>query len=57
MTIQYAIVLALIAGALAYIGRATWKTWSSSKGGCASGCGKCSAPVKAVPGRLSLPTI
>ncbi len=57
MSTQFAIVLALIGGALLYIGRATWKTWSGSKGGCASGCGKCAIPTPAAKGRLSLPMV
>ena len=33
----------LLAGALLYLGRATWQTWFGSKASCGSGCGTCAA--------------
>ncbi|MBY0461349.1 MAG: FeoB-associated Cys-rich membrane protein, partial [Gemmataceae bacterium] len=44
-TLQLVLVLALIALALGYVLRATWKTWftSGDKPGCGLGCGKCAA--------------
>jgi hypothetical protein len=55
--VQLAIVGALVAAALGYVLRATWKTWAGgSKAGCGSGCGKCAAPAAPEPpGRRSLP--
>jgi hypothetical protein len=48
----------MIGLAAAYIARATWKTWSGKKTGCASGCGKCTAPTAPEPkGRFSLPQV
>ena len=54
----------LIAAAIAYLVRATWKTWfGRTASGCGSGCGKCAssaAPQAAAPsttGRISLPQV
>ena len=59
MTVQLVAVIAIIALTAAYVARATWRTWSGRKVGCASGCGKCAAPAS-VPeqkGRISLPQV
>lgn len=46
MSPQLLIVYSLIAAALAFVARATFRTWFiPSKAGCGSGCGKCAAPV------------
>ena len=58
-TLQLVVVLLVVAGAALYVLRATWKTWfGAAKSGCASGCGKCSAPAAEPPeasGRRPLP--
>ncbi len=56
MSAQLVFALVAVGLAVAYIGRATWKTWAGGSKGCSSGCGKC-GPEEAVParGRVSLP--
>lgn len=56
-TVQLIAVGAVVAGAAAYVLRATWLTWFGAKPGCGSGCGKCAtpAPEPAVEGRTPLP--
>lgn len=56
-TVQLATVAVLVAGAVGYVLRATWKTWFGAKPGCGSGCGKCAAPepAPAPNGRKPLP--
>ena len=55
MTVQLAFVVTAIAIALAYVGRATAKTWLGSSAGCGRGCGKCAAPTpNDSPRRVSL---
>jgi hypothetical protein len=44
MDVQQVIALLLVAGAAFYLGRLAWLAWrsaSSDKGRCSSGCGKC----------------
>ena len=55
MDAQLLAVFAIIGLALAYLVRA----WLSPKSGCASGCGKCAAPVAEVsnPRRIGLPVV
>jgi hypothetical protein len=36
---QLAIVLVVIAAALLYLARRTWRTWAGAKGGCGGTCG------------------
>ena len=60
MSIQLLLVYMLIAAALAFVARTTYRTWfGSSKAGCGSGCGKCAAPVAEEPGtkRVGLPLV
>ena len=60
---QTLITAGLILLATAYIGRAIGRTLRSALGaggGCASGCGKCSAPVAVTPEskrRVALPQV
>jgi hypothetical protein len=55
---QLVATLAIIALAAAFVARATWRAWAGKKTGCASGCGKCSAPPAPEPnGRISLPQV
>lgn len=57
--LQLIIVLALVAVAAGYVGRASVRTWFGKKAGCGSGCGKC-ADSPAVPpqkGRIELPQV
>ncbi len=55
---QLIAVIAMIAVAAAYLGRATWKTWSGTKVGCGSGCGKCATKSAPPPkGRFELPQV
>lgn len=58
MAIQELIALALVALAAAYWLRGLMRTGRGSKGGCTSGCGKCSAPKPEVSGkRIGLPQV
>ncbi|OWK39143.1 FeoB-associated Cys-rich membrane protein [Fimbriiglobus ruber] len=63
MDTQLIIVAAVVVLALAYVTRATWRTWfgPSEKTGCASGCGACkTTPVAASPEdrkRIALPQV
>ena len=58
MAIQELIALALVALAAAYWLRGLVRTGRSSKGGCTSGCGKCSAPRPEVATkRIRLPQV
>lgn len=44
MDVQQIIALSIVALAAGYLGRNGWRAWRAfrqSKGGCASGCGKC----------------
>jgi len=44
--------------AAAYLMRSVWRLVTAKKAGCASGCGKCSAPApEEEKGRISLPQI
>jgi ABC-type uncharacterized transport system YnjBCD permease subunit len=57
-SLQLVVVGALVALALGYILRATWRTWfGAGKPACASGCGKCAdpAPAAEAKGRRPLP--
>jgi hypothetical protein len=55
MTVQLALVATAIAFAIAYVGRATLKTWLGSPAGCGNGCGKCVTPSpNDSPRRVSL---
>ncbi|MDY3560214.1 FeoB-associated Cys-rich membrane protein [Gemmata sp. JC673] len=56
-TVQFIGVGVVIACAVGYVLRATWKTWFGARPGCGSGCGKCAAPAPepAVKGRTPLP--
>lgn len=36
---QWGLVLACVIVAMAYIARATWRTWHPKPGGCGGGCG------------------
>ena len=59
LTTQLAIVALLIATAVIYIARSTWKTWfGKSSKGCGSGCGKCAVvPEQKPEGRFPLPQL
>ena len=58
MAIQELIALALVALAAAYWLRGLVRTGRGSKGGCTSGCGKCSAPTPTTQGkRIGLPLV
>lgn len=56
---QFVIIALAVAGAVAYLGRAAWKTWTGAKVGCSSGCGKCreSAAPREPANRISLPQV
>jgi len=56
--LQLIVVGLIVALAMGYVLRATWKTWfGKSKPSCGSGCGKCTAPAPepSVTGRRPLP--
>jgi hypothetical protein len=38
MDLQLPTVVLIVAGALVYLGRRTWQTWSGKKVGCGNGC-------------------
>jgi hypothetical protein len=38
---QLFLVLALVAVAVAYLARQTWRSWRGGRSGCGSGCGSC----------------
>jgi hypothetical protein len=44
MNWQLAIVSVIVAAAVLYLGRRSWRTWSRKAGGCGSGCGCSSKP-------------
>ncbi len=60
---QTLITVGLVSLATAYVGRAVGRTLRTALGyggGCASGCGKCAAPVAATPEskrRVALPQV
>ena len=56
---QYAVTVAIVALAAAYVLRAALRTLFGQVGhGCGSGCGKCaSAEPAPVPGRIGLPQL
>jgi hypothetical protein len=37
-------VVLIVAAAVLYLARATWRTWGGAKGGCGGGCGCKTAP-------------
>ena len=41
---QLVIVIACVAAAVAYVARATWRTWHPKPGACGGGCG-CAKPA------------
>jgi hypothetical protein len=59
LDLQLIAVAVIVALAGAYVARATWRAWAGRKGGCASGCVKCTTPVPTPEGkgRISLPQI
>lgn len=56
---QLTVVGLAVSAAVAYLARAAWKTWVGGKGGCGSGCGKCTAPTTSPErtDRISLPQV
>lgn len=54
---QLAAVMIITALAAAYVARSAWRTWSGTKIGCHSGCGKCAPEPELQKGRISLPQI
>jgi hypothetical protein len=52
---QWVAVAASVAGAAAYLGRQTWRTWSGRKSGCA-GC-SCASKTEAPSTRAAVPLI
>lgn len=60
MSVQLVAVVLIVAGAVAYLLRATWKTWAGKSAGCGSGCGGCARPpeeLATVKARLRLPQV
>ena len=57
MTPELAVVLAIVTGAVAYLGWTAWRTVAGRRKGCGSACGKCAEPTPepAAKGRRGLP--
>ena len=52
---QFAIVLACVLLAAAYVVRAAWRTWHPKPGGCGRGCGTgCATPATADAPKVTL---
>ena len=55
---QLVAVWVVVCVSVAYVLRATWRTWFGAKAGCVSGCGKCAAPDETTTeGRFPLPQL
>ncbi|MFN4258844.1 MAG: FeoB-associated Cys-rich membrane protein [Gemmataceae bacterium] len=51
---QCGLVLVIVAAAMGYIARQTWRTWTYRKTGCGGGCGCASAKPASANGSMPL---